>query len=70
MERVGRFIPFIPASCTGAISPEMFPAQDALMAIIPIDQQGVVPLFFQGIGKKRKVILTHKLQPSSAYVSL
>jgi hypothetical protein len=48
----------------------MFPAQDALMAIIPIDQQGVVPLFFQGIGKKRKVILSHKLQPSSAYISL
>jgi hypothetical protein len=48
----------------------MFPAQDALMAIIPIDQQGVVPLFFQGIWEKRKVILSHKQKPSSAYISL
>jgi hypothetical protein len=70
MERVCGFIPFIPASCTGAISPEMFPPQDTLMAIIPINKQGVIPLFFQGIGKKRKVILSHKQKPSSAYVLL
>jgi hypothetical protein len=70
MEGVCGFIPFIPASCTGAISPKMFPAQDALMAIIPINQQGVVPLFFQGIWEKRKVILSHKQKPSSAYISL